>query len=111
MAVIEPRDHHRPVDLEAELIAAPRILRIRRVLVPAARIERIVLEEVEGGPVQRVGAALGHHVDGDAEIRAVLGRRAAGLDLDLLTASAIGRMLVAASRLAEELMPSSDRLF
>ena len=83
VAVIETRDDHRPLDLEAELIAAQRILRIRRVLVPSTRVERIVLEEVEGGPVQRVGAALGHHVDRDAEIRPVLGRCAAGLDLNL----------------------------
>ena len=34
--------------------------------------------------MQRVGAALGHDVDVDAEVGAVLGRRAAGLDLDLL---------------------------
>ena len=83
VAVIEPRDDHRPLDLETKLIAAQRVLRIRRVLVPSARIERIVLEEVEGGPVQRVGAALGDHVDRDAQIRPVLGRRAAGLDLNL----------------------------
>ena len=32
VAVIETRDHHRPIGLEPELIAAQRILRIRRVL-------------------------------------------------------------------------------
>ena len=83
VAIIEARDDHRSLDLEAILIAAQRILRIRRVLVPSARIERIVLEEIEGGPVQRVAAALGDHVDRDAEIRTVLGRCAPGLDLDL----------------------------
>jgi len=36
------------LDFEPKLIAAQRILRIRRVLIPSPRIERIVLEEVEG---------------------------------------------------------------
>src|SRR5204862_6060573 len=60
-----------------------RILWIRRVFIPSARIERIVLEEIEDGPVKGVRAALGHYIDHDAKIRAVLGRCAARLALNL----------------------------
>ena len=81
--VIESRDDHRAIHLRAELVAFARILGQQRVLVVSARVERRVLVELEDRAMGGVGAALGHDVDVNAEVGAVLGGRAAGLHLDL----------------------------
>src|SRR5207248_748267 len=73
-----------PIQLEAVLVAAPRILGNGAVLEVSTLVERIVLEELEERCVRRIRAALGHHVDVHAEIRAVLRRGASGLNLNLL---------------------------
>src|SRR5439155_62402 len=83
VAVVELGDHHGTVHLRPELVAAPRILRVGRVLEIAAGVEGIVLEVLGDRSVRVVGAALGHDVDVDAEVGAVLRRGAAGLDLNL----------------------------
>ena len=81
--VIEFREHDGAVGLEAELVVPARIGRIGPVLEIPSGIEGVVLEELEQGSMQLVGAALGHDVDMHTEVRAVLRGRAAGLDLDL----------------------------
>ena len=82
-AVVQTRNHDRAVDLGSELFPVARILGQGRIVEIPARIERIILREVKDRPVEIVGAALGDHVDVDAEIRTELSRRAAGLHLNL----------------------------
>ena len=81
--VVDLRQHHGTVGREPELVVATRIRRLGAVLEVPPRVEGIVLEELEDRSVQLVGAALGHDVHVDAEVRAVLGGGAAGLDLHL----------------------------
>ncbi len=82
-AVVQPGNHHGAVEREAELVAPLGRLGQIRIVEVAAALERVVLEVLEERAVEVVGAGLGDDVDVHAEVRAVLGRRAAGLHLDL----------------------------
>ena len=66
-AIVKARDDNRAVDLSSELFSGPRILGQGRIVEVAAGVERIVLPEVEDRSVQIVRAALGDHVDVDAQ--------------------------------------------
>ncbi len=68
-AVVEAGDHDRAVELHAELVAALGRLGQVRVVEVAPALERVVLEVLEQGAVELVGASLGHDVDVHAEVR------------------------------------------
>ena len=102
----------RAVELEPELIAAQRVLGVRRVLeIAHAESSASSLKKLKTDPCGELVPLL---------VTTLMSTpRYEPYSADVLpvwtwiasTASAIGRMLVAASRLDDELMPSSDRLF
>src|SRR5207302_9770053 len=81
VAVVELRNHDRPSERRAELVAPQLTLAgVEKI----ARVEEIVAEVFEHGAVRLIAAALENHADDTAGETAVFGRVAGGVQLELL---------------------------